>query len=84
MNSEYLVKFFRKRKKLTQPQIAKLLGVTERHYRNFEKDLSNIKMKTFYRIADILDLSIAEEIDLISEVREELIRNTGGKNNGNV
>ena len=41
-------------------------------------------MKTFYRIADILDLSIAEEIDLISEVREELIRNTGGKNNGNV
>ena len=83
LNSEYLVKMYRKRKKYTLVQMSEKLGICEKQYRRYEKDLSNVKIETFYRIADILELGIIEEVNLFSTIREELIKEDWGKiNNG--
>lgn len=51
------IKEIRKLKKLTQKQMAKLLGTTERNYQYYESGAREPNLETFVAISDILEVS---------------------------
>ena len=52
------IKEIRKLKKLTQKQMAELLGTTERNYQYYESGTREPNLETFVAISDILDVSL--------------------------
>ena len=51
------IKEIRKLKKLTQKQMAKLFGTTERNYQYYESGAREPNLETFVAISDILEVS---------------------------
>lgn len=52
-----IIKQIRKSKKLTQKQMAELLGTTERNYQYYESGSREPTLETFVEISDILNVS---------------------------
>lgn len=48
----------RNRKKLTQEDVAKTLGITRETYNSYEEDAKSIKATTLYKLAKIFDCKI--------------------------
>lgn len=48
----------RKQEKLTQAEIAKILGITVRHYKALEAGTSDGSIKVWQRLRDLLNTSI--------------------------
>lgn len=51
------IKELRQSKKLTQKQMAELLGTTERNYQYYESGAREPNLETFVDISDILNVS---------------------------
>lgn len=51
------IKEIRKAKKLTQKQMAELLGTTERNYQYYESGAREPNLETFVTISDVLEVS---------------------------
>lgn len=51
------IKEIRKERKLTQKQMAELLGTTERNYQYYESGTREPNLETFASISDILGVS---------------------------
>ena len=51
------IKEIRKERKLTQKQMAELLGTTERNYQYYESGAREPNLETFVEISDILNVS---------------------------
>ncbi|MCL2697228.1 MAG: helix-turn-helix domain-containing protein [Oscillospiraceae bacterium] len=51
------IKNIRIQKKLTQKQLAELIGIAERHYQNYEYGTREPNLATFKRIAETINVS---------------------------
>jgi len=51
------IKNIRMQKKLTQKQMAELIGITERHYQNYEAGTQEPSLITFKKIIEIFNVS---------------------------
>ena len=47
----------RTEKKLTQTQLAEILGITQKSYQRMETGIHDLKMSTIYNICKALDIS---------------------------
>ena len=49
--------FFRKIKNLTQAQVAEIAGISDRTYADIERGTANMRIETFVRICEALDIT---------------------------
>ncbi|MEP3570166.1 MAG: helix-turn-helix transcriptional regulator, partial [Flavobacteriaceae bacterium] len=71
----YAIKHLRRKKNLSQSDLAKEIGVSLRTIQLYEKKDANIPIKNLTKIASFFDLSIAElYLQEVSETRETYVR----------
>lgn len=81
MNTGSLIKKFRKRKKYTQKQLANLIGKTESSIRKYEKGLIEIPNSVLNQIAEALNVTILDLMDL-APYNHDVIADNANKKNG--
>lgn len=52
------LKEIRKSKKLTQKELANLLGIKQQQYQRYETKINEIPLKMFFKILDVCNLKI--------------------------
>lgn len=62
------LKKLRKSKKLTQTELANLLGIKQQQYLRYEKGRNDIPLKMFLKILDVCDY----KIKLVKKGRKEI------------
>lgn len=65
------IKHFRKKKRITQDQLAKNVGISRRTLVSIEKGANNLTLKLAYDIAAILDSNIYELFEFKKEDEKE-------------
>ena len=68
------IRKIRKEKKLTQKELGKLCGMSEAQIGQYENGLRNPKMETLEKIANALDISYFELLDISETTKESNIQ----------
>lgn len=62
-NLGHTIKKYRKLKKLTQKELSKLVGISERTLQNYENEETIPTVETLYKISDALDIEYSVLLD---------------------
>lgn len=67
-----MIKEYRKKKKLTQEQLAEILNLSTRHLQRIEKDETCTSIKTLITIKELLDIPDEELVKIFHKNKDKI------------
>lgn len=74
-----ILKFLRIEQGLSQEYCARQLGVTQKTYSNYERDISKISLDQFVRLFQFLQMNSSELVRILMILLEENMQHADGK-----
>ncbi len=68
------IRYYRKKSKLTQSELAKRVGLTEQHISRIESGCYIPSLKSFFMLVDVLDIDL-KEFGFYKKIPEDSVKN---------